>query len=424
MPLPDLLLRAACLVAFLSGSAHALAEDWPRFRGPTGQGISSEKGVPLSWSATDGVAWKAEVPGEGWSSPIVVAGRVYLTTATEAGVSCRVLAFDTPDGKLLWDTEVFRQVPGHKNPKNSHATPTPVGDGERVYAVFADGGIAAVDTAGKLVWTNRDFKHYSHHGLGASPLLFRDLLVMPFDGSSSGEDKELGWKKPWDQAVIAALDRATGKVRWRARRGLSRLAHVTPNVLEEDGKFQLVSAAGDVVQGFDPETGDLVWTVKSQGEGVVPSIVVGDGLVFTSSGFEASTIRAIRTGGKGDVTETHVAWSETTGVPRIPSFLYRKPYLYAITESGIASCFEAATGKVVWRERVGGNHSASPVWAEGRIYFLSEEGEATVIRDGDRFEVLARNPLGERCQASPAISGARIYIRTDKHLFAIAGSEG
>jgi len=414
------MLKASLL--FLAAGA-AMGENWPRFRGPTGQGLSTETGLPIEWNEHSNVAWRTAIPGKGWSSPILWGDRVFLTTATgEDGSSCHVISVDRRSGAILWDREVFRQSITMNRRQNSFATSTPVTDGKRVYAVFASGWVAAVDFDGEVAWTNKEFAYYSEHGLGASPVLYKNLLIMQYDGSSRGEDKKVGWQKPWDQSFLAAFDTSTGKVRWKMSRGMSRIGHVTPNILVENGVAQLVSGAGDVVQGYDPFTGERIWTAYSQGEGVVPSIVLGDGLIFTSSGFEKSTIRALRTGGRGDVTKTHIAWEQTKGVPRIPSFVYVKPYLFTITETGVAMCLKADSGEIVWQERVGGNFWSSPVVAEGRIYFLNEECETTVIRAAAKFEVLARNPLPGPCQASMAVSGRRFFLRTATHLYALGGA--
>jgi outer membrane protein assembly factor BamB len=416
---------ALAIVAILSSFCELKAENWPRFRGPTGQGISSETDLPTQWSAEENIAWKTEIPGEGWSSPVVLDDRVFVTSATDEGKSCHVICVDRRSGDILWNTKVFEQVPKHKREDNSYATPTPVTDGEHVYAVFASGGIAALDMQGKVIWTNDEVEFFSQHGLGASPILYNDLLIMPFDGSSAGEDSLIGFKKAWDGAVLLALDKQTGKVAWRGSRGLSRLAHVTPNVLNEDGKAQVVSAAGDVIQGHDPTTGELIWTVHSQGEGVTPSIVLADGLVYTCSGFEEPTIRVVRAGGEGDITDTHIAWEQKQGVPSLSSLLYVDPHIYAVTDTGIVNCFDAKTGEEVWQKRIGGKHSASPIYAEGNIYFLSElDGETIIIKAGDEFEEVARSVLGETCKASIAASQGNLFIRSDKHLFCIGEKPG
>lgn len=420
--------RVALLLALaLSLTAHA--ENWPRFRGPTGQGLSTETNVPKVWSSTQGIRWKTAVPGIGWSSPIIWNDRVYVTTVSEGNTQCRVLAFDRTTGNILWSTLVHEFVPLRKEQKNSYASPTPITDGQRIYAVFGDGTQIAVNLDGKLLWKNDEVRFYSRHGLGASPVLHENLLIMPFDGSNrvekagewpnNSQEEQLGWRTPWDRAEITALDTATGKRVWVAHRGKSRIAHVTPNIVIVDGKKQLVSPAGDAIQGFDPASGRLLWHIYSQGEGVTPSFAFGDNLVFTSSGFEKTTLRAVRTGGSGDVTSTHVAWEQRKGTPTQPSLLYLAPYLYSITDGGIAHCFDGKTGEIVYAERVGGNHSASPVYANGLIYFLSETGETTVVKAGPKFEIIGRNAIDEKCQASLALSQGHIFLRTESHLLCI-----
>jgi outer membrane protein assembly factor BamB len=319
-------------------------------------------------------------------------------------------------------------TPGRKERKNSHATPSPCTDGRAVYAVFGDGSVAALDFAGKLLWTNRDVPFYSRHGLGASPILHDGLLIMPYDGSNknfaarqgkAGDDERLGWQLPWDQSFIAALDVKTGQRVWTGKRGLSRIAHVTPITARVNGRTQILSPAGDRVQGFDPKTGALIWSAYSQGEGVTPSPVLGDGVVFTSSGFEKTTIRAIRLGGRGEVTDSHILWEQIKGAPTQPSFLFVKPHLYALTDGGILTCYDGRTGELVYQERVGGNHSASPVYADGHIYCLSEQGEGTVVKAGPKFEIIARNPIEERFQASIAISQGNLFLRSEKALYRV-----
>jgi outer membrane protein assembly factor BamB len=425
---------ALVFVILTTFAAPLHAENWPGFRGPTGQGQSKEKNLPLHWSADSNVVWKTEIPAPGWSSPIVWGRRVFVTGVSDNNTRCRVLALDRDTGKILWDKAVFEQVPRRKESKNSYATPTPVTDGRRVFAVFGDGSVAALSADGEILWTNREVQFYSRHGLGASPLLHDGLLIMPFDGSNPtsaagawpkvSDEEKLGWQIPWDKAFIAALDVKSGKRVWTAKRGMSRIAHVSPIVAKIDGKDILISGAGDRMQGFNLKNGELLWSVYAQGEGVTPSPVVGDGLLFTSSGFEKTTLRAIKLAkARGDVTESHVAWEQKKGVPTQPSPIFVKPYLYAITDGGIATCYQPESGDIVWQERVGGNHSASPIHASGRIYFLSEGGEATVIAAGAEFKVLAKNSLGEKCQASMAASDGRLFVRTEKNLYCIGATK-
>jgi len=407
-----------CAGAVLCASGRA-AEDWPGWRGPTYQGISSEKDLPIRWSATENVAWKTPIAGQGWSSPIVFGDRVFLTATSPDGVKCHVICLDRTRGNVLWDKEVFEQTPQNKAEKNSYATPTPCTDGKRVYAVFGDGSFVALDYDGQAVWLNREEKFYSQHGLGTSPILYGDLLLMARDGSSQGPDKKLGWQKPWDKGALLALDKETGTIRWKGSRGQSRIAHVVPNVFRDGDRVQIVSGAGDVVQGFDPASGRRLWSVTSQGEGVVPSIVVGGGLVFATSGFGAPAIRAIRPGTPADPAAAKVVWEWKKAVPMIPSFVYTGGLLFTINEPGIAQCFDAPTGKLLWQQRIGGRHSASPIYADGKVYFLSEAGESTIIEAGPQYRLIARNTLGEKCQASCAVAHGRLFIRSERSLFCI-----
>src|SRR6478752_3521947 len=224
------------MLTLFSATVLSAAENWPQFRGPTHQGRSTETGLPLSWSTTSNVVWKTSIPGESWSSPIIWNDQVFVTTATDSGQTCRVLSLDTKSGKILWDKIVFEQTPLRKENRNSYATPTPATDGERVYACFGDGSFAALNFAGEIVWTNRDYKFYGQHGLATSPILYRDRLIMTRDGSSNGADKKLGWQTPWDQARVIALDTKTGKECWQGRRGLSRISHGAPAIWEHAGK--------------------------------------------------------------------------------------------------------------------------------------------------------------------------------------------
>lgn len=414
------------LLILVGTTALLHAGNWPQFRGPTGQGLSPETRVPLVWNSTSNVAWKTALPGAAWSSPVVWGNRVFLTTATDQGASCRVLALDADTGVMLWNREVFRQVPGRKEARNTDATPTPATDGERVYVCFGDGSFAALTFAGTTVWTNRTHPFHGQHGLATSLLLHRGLLLMARDGSSDGEDPTLGWQKPWDQGSVLALAAQTGQTRWTARRGHSRIAHGMPVIwIAPDGREQVVSEAGDVVQGFDFDTGERRWSSEVVGEGKVPSTVVGGGFVFTAGGWGGrESIKAFKLGGQGDLGTNNLAWEQRKGMPKVASMLHLEPHLYAVTDAGMATCLQAATGGLVWQQRLGGAVSASPVAAAGRVYVVGDNGETTVLAAGPEFRVLARNPLGEKVQASPAIADGRIYLRTEHHLFAIRLPDG
>ncbi len=414
------LVMLASLFCMVIGST-AIAQNWTGFRGPNGQGVSQESIAPTQWSDSINIAWKTEINFEGWSSPIVFGDRVFISGTTNEGISCHVVAFDRLTGALLWDKKVFDQETRHKRGENSYATPTPTTDGKRVYAVFGSGSIAAVDFSGQLNWVNHDVKFYSHHGLSSSPILVDGLLVMPYDGSSDGENNKVGWKIPWNEAFLLAVDTETGEMKWRGDRGPSRLSHGSPCVLEVNGETQIVSGAGDVVQGHEVASGKLVWTIYSQGEGVSPSVVVGDGHVFSCSGFEAPTIRVIRADGTGDVTKTHIAWEQKKGVPPLASLLYAAPHVFSVTDKGVATCFDAKTGEIAWQERIGGKHSVSPTLVNGKIYCFDElTSEVIIFKADGEFKLVGKNSLfNEVMKASPAVSQGNIFVRTETKLICI-----
>ena len=413
-----------CSLLFI---VNAGAENWPCWRGPSRQGIYGETNLPLKWSATENVKWKSPVPGEGWSSPIVWGDRIFLTATEDKGQSCRVLCFDVATGTLRWNKEVFRQETLRKESRNSYATPTPVTDGKRVYAVFGSGGIVAVDFDGNVAWAFKEYRFYSRHGLGASPVLEDGLLVMPWDWSTD-PDKEgaanerVGWQLPWDRSFVFALHAATGKQAWKTGRGSSRIAHITPNIwIDETGRKQVVSGAGDVLQGFDLKSGQRLWSAKNEGEGVTPSVVIAGDIAVQANGWGGSeSVRAFKlTGAKGDVADSTLVWEQKKNSPKLPSMIYVAPHIFCITEAGIAWCAKADTGEILYRERLGGTFAASPVASEGRIYITGDNGETVVLAATPKFEVLAKNPLGEEVQASPAVSGGRLFIRTARSLICI-----
>jgi outer membrane protein assembly factor BamB len=391
--------------------ATGWSENWPQFRGPTGQGHSSASGLPIQWSATENVQWKIALPGQGWSSPVFQDGSLYLTTAVEKGseISLRVLRVDAESGKILWETEIFSARPVNLHSKNSHASPTPVLEGERLYAHFGHYGTACLDRHGKVLWRNDSLGYSPVHGNGGSPIIVDDKLIFSADGAS----------KPF----LAALDKTTGKTRWKifrrtdARRTFS---FSTPLVIQVDGRKQVISPGSNMVGAYDPEDGREIWRVTYNGYSVIPRPVFGHGLIYIGTGFDRPTVMAIRTGGAGDVTETHVAWTIARSAPNTPSLLLAGDELYMVADSGVASCLDARTGEVHWQERVGGNYSASPVHAEGRIYLLNEQGLSVVLKAGNKFEELSRNPIEERTLASCAVGGNALFIRTEKHLFKIA----
>jgi outer membrane protein assembly factor BamB len=404
------------LLAALALCAASRADDWPEFRGPTGQGLVPEGSLPLEWGPKKNVLWKQTVPGLGWSSPVVHGGRVYLTTAvpvkgTRRDQSLRALCLDAKTGEVVWDKEVFKQDGATAPPiqaKNSHASPTPLVHDDRLYVHFGHQGTACLDLKGEVVWTNTDLTYAPVHGNGGSPILVDDLLVFSCDGQ--------------DKRFVAALERKTGKLTWQTERKVEAprgFSFGTPLVIAVKGQKQIVSPGSNIVAAYDPKTGKEIWRVRYDGYSVIPRPVYGHGLVFVCTGYNTPSLLAIRPDGEGDVTETHVAWTMRRGVPHTPSLLLQGDELYMVSDRGTASCVEAKTGKVHWQEALRGNYSASPLYADGKVYFQSEEGVGVVVKAGTKFEVLARNAMQERTLASYAAADGALFLRTETELYRI-----
>ncbi|MBI1368787.1 MAG: PQQ-binding-like beta-propeller repeat protein [Planctomycetes bacterium] len=404
----------AMVILSLAGSVHA-GDDWPQFRGPTGQGhVTSDAELPLHWSATENVTWKQTIPGRGWSSPIVVDGKVYLTTAVQddTGYALRTLCLDARDGKTLWDTAVFEEHKGAANihNKNSHASPTPLLVGDKLFVHFGHMGTACLALDGRVIWRNNVLHYTPVHGNGGSPVLVGEALIFSADGAND--------------PFVAALSAKDGHVLWRVPRSETearkKFSFCTPLVIEVKGQTQVILPGSGAVFAYDPANGKEIWRVRyGQGYSVVPRPVFGNGMIYVSSGFDRPIVMAIRVDGHGDVTDTHVAWTVQRGGPNTPSLLLRGEELYMIADRGIATCVNALNGEEIWQNRIDGNYSASPIDAGERIYVQSEEGLGVVLKAGKQFEVLARNDLGERSLASYAVSDGSLFIRTEEHLYRI-----
>jgi outer membrane protein assembly factor BamB len=394
-------------------------DGWPEFRGPTGQGIASAGALPTEWSPTKNVAWKQAIPGAGWSSPVIDAGRIYLTTAVKVEMSkiemysLRTLCLDADTGKTVWDTEVFLQYALRApriHAKNSNASPTPLLHDGRIYVHFGHLGTACLDLAGKVLWRNTSLRYPPVHGNGGSPIIVDSALIFSCDGA--------------DQAFVAALDCHTGDILWktsRESRSDRKFSFSTPLAITVDGKIQVVSPGSDVVGAYDPKTGQEIWRVRYYGYSVIPRPVFAHGLVYICTGFSNPGVIAIRPDGQGDVTKTHVAWKTHRGAPLTPSPLVVGDELYLVSDNGLATCLDAQTGKLHWQERIGGNYSASPVYGDGKIYFQNEQGTATVVQAGKEYKLLAKNALQERSLASYAVCDGALVIRTEKNLYRIRG---
>ena len=384
------------------------ADYWPRWRGPSGQGLVGDSGYPDRWSATDNVVWRTPVPGSGNSSPIVWDDHIFLTTGRDAGRRLFVLAYRRSDGALLWETEVAPGPRESVHRKNGPASATPVTDGERVYASLGGRGLVALDFEGRLLWHTEIGRVANYHGPAGSPLLYRGRLILYQDQRGGG--------------FVAAYDTATGAQVWRTARDAS-VGWGTPVAIRVGDRDEIVVSSQHTVRAYDPDSGGELWSCDGNRFEVIPTPVVAAGLVFCTSGRAGPTL-AIRPGGQGDVTRTHVAWSTPRGSPFVPSPIAYDGYLYTVNDmASIVTCFNAATGAVRWQQRLGRalreGFSASPVAVDGKLFFTNDDGITFVVRAGPDFELLHTNDIGARTLASPALVDGRWYIRTENELIAI-----
>lgn len=437
-------LRISIVLAIVAVSTLR-AENWPNWRGPFSAGVSTETGLPVRWSDTENIAWKAKFRGLGISSPIVWGDHVFVTSqlgggesrsgprlfqagdaaavgeralggaatnATAGGQSATFLitAFHRADGKRLWEYQLPSEGPLQPvHEKHNLASSSPVTDGRRVYAWFGTGQLVAVDMDGKLVWKRNlsvDLGPFDiQWGHGSSPALYKDTLVLSSYQASNG--------------YLLALDSATGDVRWKVPAPKGATSYSTPCGVETSGTAEIVVNSSEGLAGHSIVNGERLWFITEANRYPIPSAVQHEGIIYTSRGYRSGPFMAIRPGGKGDVAKTHVLWKVETGAPYISSIIYYEGLIYMIGDVGVATVADAKTGERVWQERVGGVYTASPVAADGKVYFLSEDGETVVLSAGRNPRVLARNKLAARQLASPAVSGGRLFIRSDDTLFAI-----
>jgi outer membrane protein assembly factor BamB len=389
---------------------------WPEFRGPTGQGHADDVHLPVKWSRAENVTWKQSVPGKGWSSPVIAHGRIYVTSAVPvgAGYSLLTLSLDAITGKIIWNSEVFKaDSAGHIHMKNSHASPTPVIEGERLYVHFGHQGTACLDLDGNVLWRNTSLDYPPVHGNGGSPIIVDEALIFNCDGGAD--------------PFVVALSKSTGKVLWKTPRqtgARNTFSFSTPLLITVNGIKQVISVGSGLAAAYDPAAGEEIWRVEfGQGYSIVPRPVNGNGLVFIATGFNNPSVLAIRPDGKGDVTQTHVAWTLSRSAPNTPSLLLVGEELFMVSDGGIASCLDSRTGKLHWQERIpGGGYSASPLYNHGRVYLQSESGDGVVLNATKQFEIVATNPLEERTLASYAVSDGALFIRTEEHIYRIENS--
>lgn len=426
-------------------AAPLCAQNWPQWRGPESDGVSSEQGLPVEWSADSNVAWTAQLAGLGVSSPITWGDRVFVTSQIgnspvsggeshpvlarddrtladrenaiggqrgrrSSGIFLVVEAFDRLSGKRLWEYRAEAKGPLPENhEKHNLATPTPVTDGERIYAWYGNGQVVALDMEGKLVWARHLGLEYgsflNQWGHGSSPVLYRDSLILLVDHRPT--------------AYLLALDKGTGEERWKADRGEERVSHSTPFVVPGSNGDEMVVNSSVRIDAYDPANGELLWWAGSERQTPIPTPVFDDGLIYMSRGYRNSDFLALQPGGRGDVTESHIKWRAPGAASYVPSIIHYDGLLYMTNEVGVMTCADAATGERVWRHRLSGVFFASPVAGDGKIYMVSETGETFVLEAGREPKVLARNDLGQRLIASPAISNGRLLLRSDRTLFAV-----
>lgn len=402
------------VVVASASPAHA---DWPEFRGPLGDGTARHADLPTEWSRQQNVNWRTELPGEGWSSPVVIGNKIYLTAAVprlptepDSGFDLALLIVDADSGELLRQVTLFGEGPDAPriHQKNSRASATPVFDGKRLYVHFGHHGTACTTLDGEVIWKNDSLTYRPVHGNGGSPVVVAGKVIFSRDGAETSE--------------ITALDASTGELAWRTPRNVEvrkTFSFCTPLVLDDGKLTQVIVPGSNVVQSVDPETGEERWRVTYDGYSVVPRPIYHTGLVFVSTGYDRATLLAIDPSGRGDVTETHLRWRATSGIPKTPSLVGFEDKVAMVSDDGIASCYDAETGKRQWIERIGGDFSASPLLAGNRLYLVSEGGVCTVLDVSGTPSEIAVNDLGERTLASPAVIDDDLLIRTAEALYRV-----
>lgn len=428
---PRLSLFLASGLLLFSATTSAATTSWPAFRGPFANGHvqapgdDTPAGLPTHWNESENITWKIPIPLKGWSTPVILDGQLWLTTAKENGTDFYAIGVDAASGKLIHNKHLFHADDPEPlgNNVNCYASPSPVIEPGRVYVHFGVYGTACLDTeTADVIWQRTDLPCRHYRGPGSSPIIFEDLLILTFDGI--------------DQQYVTALDKNTGKTRWRTDRtrqwddfdengepkrgGDMRKAFCTPIVVPQGEKPLLLSVGSSATYGYDPYTGNEIWKVEQVGFTPSTSPVWDGERLFTATGYGGTELWAIRTDGLGDVSDTHVAWRRTErDVPDTPSPILVDGLLYTISNRGEVACLEPATGEAIWKERLGGNHIASPICADGLLYFTSSQGTTTILRAGRTFEMVATSSLDDGIMASPAVSGAALFLRTPGNLYRI-----
>ncbi len=386
---------------------------WPEFRGPTGDGHATDADLPVAIDDST-VLWKTAIHGKGWSSPVVWGDQIWLTTATEDGTRMSVVCVDRNTGRVIHDIVLLEnEEPAFCHAMNSYATPTPVIEEGRVYLHFGSYLTACLDTTdAKVIWQRRDLPCDHYRGPASSPILYDGKLYIAYDG--------------FDVQYVVALDKQSGKTVWKRERDIDygtdngdrMKAYCTAQVIDVEGQKQLVYPSAVATIAYDPATGEPLWSVYHDGMNASARPLYGEGLVFITNGMGAMV--AVRPDGSGDVTGTHIAWSDRKAVAKKSSQLLVDGLFYMNSDDGVVSCREPATGEIVWQKRAGGEYAASPIYASGRIYFFSTEGNIVTVQPGREFELLAETKLGDGFMASPAVVGNQMILRSRSHLYCVA----
>ena len=403
-------LNCILLLFIINAGSVAKAQNWPCWRGPNGDGTSIETSLPTRWDSITNVVWKVPVPGKGYSSPVIWKDKLFITTALQETQEKILLCYDCKTGKLLWQKTVLKTRFESKHDNNSYASGTPATDGIRVYVSFLDGKdvvVSAFDFSGKQVWQQRPGTFSSPHGYSCSPVLFEDKVII--NGDSQGD------------SFVAALDKADGHMVWRVPHDKPSHSFSTPIIRKIAGKTQMIFCGNKEIASYNPDDGSKYWFVSGPSEDFCSSPVYNDknGLVLVSSAWPERTLVAVKPDGHGDVTRSHVVWQSREGAYYVPSPVCNDNFLFSTMTTGKVHCIEASTGKILWIEDLGMQYS-SPVIAEGLVYMPNDEGVITVIKPGPKFEYIAKNLIGEKMFASPAISNGKIYLRGYQHLFCIS----
>lgn len=417
------------LLSVLVSAQGASGEGWPQFRGPNGDGqLNRKAALPVYWSESSNIVWKTEIPHRGWSTPAVQENQVWLTTATLKGNDFFVYCLDARTGKVLLEEKIFHSDNPEPlgNDVNGYATPSPVIEEGRVYVHFGSYGTACLDTGTmKTVWQRTDMPCRHYRGPSSSPVVYKDLLILTFDGA--------------DLQYHIALNKKTGETVWKTNRtvpwndenvpgqmakdGDLRKAHSTPLIVKVDGRDLLLSSGAKAAYAYEAETGKELWQVRHMCWSGAPVPLYEDGLAFFITGSGKTELIAVKMGGSGNVTDSHVAWRYDSMVAKTASPILVDGNIYMVSDDGMLTCVESKTGKQVWRSRIGGTYAGSPIYGNGRLYFGNQQGKTTVLKPGPALDIVATNTLDIGIMASPAVSGNDLIWRTKTHVYRIGSGK-